>query len=67
MCIYSVYPIVDHSILLPKQITEGYVVTETDLRIDEFSVQARCAEGFSGTAAVSMCQGATPEVPSGRL
>ena len=34
--------------LSPSQVTDGYLVTETDLRNDEFKVTATCAPGFTG-------------------
>eukprot|EP00913_Durusdinium_trenchii_P001137 g1045.t1 len=43
-------------------VTDGYIVTETDLRIDEFEASAECAPGWTGTAKVAVCTGATPQV-----
>ncbi|CAJ1333884.1 unnamed protein product [Effrenium voratum] len=43
-------------------VTDGYLVTEKDLRTDEFKVTATCAAGWSGTATVSPCVGSTPQV-----
>lgn len=47
---------------LSPSVTEGYVVKETDLRMDVFKATATCAPGWSGTAKVSVCTGATPQV-----
>ena len=34
------------------QVTDGYIVTETDLRIDEFEASAECAPGWTGRNAI---------------
>lgn len=47
---------------LSPSVTDGYEITETDLRMDVFKVTATCASGWSGTAQVGACTGATPEV-----
>jgi len=43
-------------------VTSGYQVSETDLRVDEFEVTATCAPGWTGTAKVTKCSGATQKV-----
>lgn len=44
------------------RVTDGYDVTETDLRVDEFEVKASCAPGYTGSAMVTKCSGATDKV-----
>ena len=34
-----------------SKVTDGYEVTETDLRVDEFEVKASCAAGYTGDSA----------------
>lgn len=35
--------------------TEGYIITETDLRYGQFSVSASCDNGYTGRARVDIC------------
>jgi len=52
----------DEVFCVAPTVTDGYDVTETDLRVDEFEVKASCAPGYTGSAMVTKCSGATDKV-----
>eukprot|EP00913_Durusdinium_trenchii_P018395 g17280.t1 len=58
--IYSVSgctPVPDNYICIAPEVTKGYLLTETNLQLNNFQVQVKCAPGYSGNAKVGACSG----------
>jgi len=47
----------DNYVCIAPDVSKGYIITESDLRLNSFTVTATCAPGYTGTAKVRPCSG----------
>lgn len=47
----------DNYVCIAPDVSKGYIITESDLRLNSFRVTATCAPGYRGTARVRPCSG----------
>jgi len=54
----------DSVVCLAPQDTTGYLVTEVELQWSKFSVEVKCATGYTGTAKADVCENSKEEAPT---
>lgn len=57
---YSIFgcsKIPDNYICVAPSVSKGYLITESELRLNSFSVAVKCTPGYAGVASVQACSG----------